>query len=435
MLDRGLEDTLPYLFALLGITESASSLQQMDPQIRKRRTLEAIKRLLVRESFNQPLIVVFEDLHWVDNETQTFLHLLSESVVTAQMLLLVTYRPEYQHTWGSKMYYTQLRLDPLGKVEAEEMLRALLEEKVGAQYAVSLRQFILEKTEGNPFFMEEIVQELHEQGIVMRPEGGGATGRSPLPADLHIPTTVQGVLAARIDRLAASEKSLLQTLSVIGKEFPLSLLQQVVKQPEEELQRLLFHLQEAEFIYEQPAFPEVEYTFKHALIQEVAYNTLLLERRRVLHERMAQGIESLFHSKLEDHYSELAHHYSRSGNTQKAVEYLHLAGQQAVQHSAHTEAITHLNSALAVLRTLPDTLERAQQELTLQLTLRAPFAITQGHASPEVERVCSRALELCRQLGETPQLFPAQVGLQSVYVMRAELQTARELGEQLLRLA
>ena len=238
-LDRSLEDILPYLFFLLGIAEPTSPLQQMDPQIRRKRILEAIKRLLVRESLNQPLIIIFEDLHWLDAETQAFLSLLSDSVATAKILLLVNYRPEYQHEWGNKTYYTQLRLDPLGREQAEEMLTALLGETVGATGRSPLHQFILEKTEGNPFFMEEIVQALREQGLL-----SGETRRSAsLPENLQLPPTVQGVLAARIDRLPPEEKALLQTLAIIGKEFSLSLLKQVVEQREDELLSLLAHLQ------------------------------------------------------------------------------------------------------------------------------------------------------------------------------------------------
>src|SRR5712692_6086076 len=321
-LARSLEDTLPYLFFLLGTSEPTSSLPQMDPQIRRRRTLEALKRVLVRESLNQLLILVFEDLHWLDSETQAFLSLLSESLATARLLLLVNYRPEYRHEWGSKTFYTQLRLDPLGQEDAQELLTALLGDDLALQ---PLKQFILAKTEGNPFFMEEIVQELVEQGVLVRDPrrvgsahlNVGATGRSPLPTDLHIPSTVQAVLAARIDRLPPEEKALLQTLAVIGKEFSWSLLKHVVDQPEEALQGLLSHLQAAEFIYEQPAFPEVEYTFKHALTQAVADNSVLSERRKQLHERAAQAIEALFGSQLENHLSELAHHYSRSSNAPK----------------------------------------------------------------------------------------------------------------------
>lgn len=233
-LDRGLEDILPYLFFLLGSAEPTSPLQQMDPQIRRKRILEAIKRLLVRESLNRPLIIIFEDLHWLDAETQAFLSLLSDSVATAKIFLLVNYRPEYQHEWGNKTYYTQLRLDPLGREQAEEMLTALLGETVGTTGRSPLRQFILDKTEGNPFFMEEIVQALREQGVLVR-DGVETRHVASLPLDLRLPTTVQGVLAARIDRLPPEEKALLQTLAIIGKEFSLSLVQYVVEQREHEL--------------------------------------------------------------------------------------------------------------------------------------------------------------------------------------------------------
>ena len=258
---------------------------------------------------------------------------------------------------------------------------------------------------------------------------------APLPKDLHLPPTVQGILTARIDRLPPDDKALLQTLAVIGKEFPLSLLKQVVSKSEANLQTQLAHLQAAEFIYEQPAFPEPEYTFKHALMQEVAYNSVLIERRKVLHERTAQAIEVLFHSRLEDYYGDLAHHYSRSGNTQKAVEYLQRAGQQAVQRSANAEAITHLTTALELLNALPDTPERVQQELGLHLTLGPVLMNIRGMAAPEVGALYTRARELCQQVGETSQLFPVLFGLSRFSLLRAELQLARELGEQLLRLA
>jgi class 3 adenylate cyclase/predicted ATPase len=446
MLDRNLEDTLPYLFALLGIEEQSSSLQQMDSQIRRRRTFDALKRLFLRESLNQSLILIFEDLHWIDSETQGFLDTLSESVASAKILLLVNYRPEYRHEWGQKTYYTQLRLTPFGREDAEEFLDVLLGEKsplparerdrvrVEASALQQLKHLILEKTEGTPFFMEEIVQELVEQGVLVR--DGVETRRSAsLPTNLQIPPTVQGVLASRIDRLAPEEKTLLQQLAVIGREFPLSLVRQVVPQPENELYRLLSSLQHKEFLYEQPAFPEVEYLFKHALTQEVAYGTVLHERRKAIHERTAQAIEAFYCATLNEHYNELAHHYTRSGNTEKAVEYLHLAGQQATQRSANVEAITHLTTALDLLTTLPDTRERAQQELTLQVTLGMPLQATRGVSSPEVMATYTRARELCQQVGETRQLFRVLYGLRSFHHVGGEFLTAREIGEQLLSLA
>lgn len=443
MLDRSLEDTLPYLFALLSIEEQPSPLQQMDAQIRRRRTFEALKKLFLRESLNQPLVLIFEDLHWIDGETQGFLDVLSESVASAKLLLLTNYRPEYRHEWGQKTYYMQLRLAPLGREEAEEFLDELLGEKgsplprrerVKDESLHTFKQLILDKTQGTPFFMEEIVQELREQGVLRQDASVGWVVPQPtLP--LQLPPTVQGILAARIDRLAPDEKALLQQLSVIGRQFPASLVKHVVAQPEAELYRILSALQAKEFLYEQPAFPESEYVFKHALTQEVAYNTLLQERRRGLHERVAQAIEALYKTNLEDSYSKLAHHYSRSGNTQKAIGYLQLAGQQAMQRSANAEAVQYLTSALELLKTFPSTPERAQQELTLHLMLGGPLLMTKGYAAPELGVVYNRARALCQQVGEAPQLFPALWGLWLFYNVRAEYKSGHELGEQLFRLA
>jgi predicted ATPase len=432
-LDRTLEDALPYLFTLLGIAdEQTASLAQMDPQIRRQRTLEAVKRVLLRETLDQPCVLIFEDLHWIDAETQAFLDLLSEGAATARLLLLVDYRPEYQHGWGSKTYYTQLRLDPLGEEEARELLTALLGEETSAERA-GLERLILEKTEGNPFFIEEVVQALAEEGVLSGERGRYRLERSP--GELHIPATVQGVLAARIDRLPAQEKDLLQTLAVIGKEFPLGLLRSVVEGKEEDLRGRLSHLQAGEFIYEQPAFPEPEYTFKHALTQEVAYGSLLTDRRGVLHERAARAIEEIYGDGLDEHYGELAHHYGRTENTQKAVEYLHLAGEQALQRSVYAEALSQLKRGVELLTTLPESRERARQELPLQLALGGALTATRGWGAPEAEQAYARARDLCEHLGEASKLFETLQAQWVIHLMRAEHDRMEELAEQLLRLA
>jgi class 3 adenylate cyclase len=343
-LDRTLEDTLPYLFSLLGIVEGDNPLAQMDGQLKKRRTLEAIKRILLRESLNQPLMVIFEDLHWIDEATQELLNLLADSLGTAKLLLLVNYRPEYSHRWNSKTYYTQLRLDPLGKESAEEMLAALL----GDDAALApLERLIIEKTEGTPFFMEETVQVLLDEGALVR--NGTVKLAWPL-SELKIPPTVQAILASRIDRLPSDPKELLQTLSVIGREFSQSLIRAVVRKSDDELNRLLKDLQLGEFIYEQPAVGDTEYIFKHALTQEVAYNSLLIQRRKLLHERAGEALESTVAAQLDDHLDELAHHYSRSSNLGKAIEYLKLAGERAYRRSDLSEAARHQELALDIDR-------------------------------------------------------------------------------------
>jgi predicted ATPase len=347
-LDRALEDTLPYLFALLAIVEGDDPLAQMDGQIRKRRTLEAIKRILLRESINQPLMVIFEDLHWIDEETQVFLNLLADSIGNAKILLLVNYRPEYSHQWNSKTYYAQLRLDPLGKESADEMLSALLGDN---PELASLKRVIIEKTEGNPFFMEETVQVLLDEGALVR---NGVLKLTKPISDLTIPPTVQAILAARIDRLPAETKDLLQTLSVIGREFPISLIRAVVAEAPEQLDRYLNDLQLGEFIYEQPALGDTEYVFKHALTQEVAYNSILIERRKQLHGYVGSAIETLYASSLDDHLADLAHHYGRGDNPERAVQYLVCAGKQALGRSAFAEAQTQSQQGLDLIKLLPE---------------------------------------------------------------------------------
>jgi predicted ATPase len=399
-LDERLQDAIPALLALLDALPDDSPFRHLEPPQRRQRTLEALKRLLLRESQGQPLLLVFEDLHWIDNETQALLERLAESLPTARMLLLVNYRPEYQHGWGGKTYYTQLRLDPLPPASADEFLQALL----GSDPSLEpLKQLLISRTQGNPFFLEESGRTLVETEILVG-ERGAYRLVKPLESP-RVPATVQGMLAARIDRLPAAEKALLQTLAVLGQEFAWSLLAQVTDQPDEELQRLLAHLQGEEFIYEQPAFPESAYTFKHALTQEVAYNTVLLERRRMLHERAAQAIEALFAERLPEHYHALAHHYRRSANTTKAIDYLHRAGQQAVERSAYAEAVSHLTTAVDLLTALPESHARNQQELVVQMTLGMAFRATKGGGAPEMERLCTRARELCELVGEPQQLF------------------------------
>src|ERR1035437_6479376 len=429
ILDRSLEDALPYLYGLLGLIEADDPLMQMAAEVRKRRTLDAIKRILIGESLNQPLMVIFEDLHWIDDETQAFLNLLADSIGTAKILMLVNYRPEYSHGWGSKTYYTQLRLDPLGRESADEMLSALL--GAGGQLA-ALKKLITEKTEGNPFFMEETAEVLLDDGALVR--NGTIRLVKPL-AELKIPPTVQAILASRIDRLPPDEKDLLQTLAVIGREFAFGLVQRVVSKSEDELNRMLHDLQLAEFIYEQPAAGDIEYTFKHALTQEVAYNSVLVERRKQLHERIGSAIEASFAQSIDDHLSQLARHYSRSSNTEKTIEYLDRAGQQAIKRGALKEAELYLQQAIAVLSTTPETPERTNREFNLEHALWQAVAYTSGFGTDETVLAARRMRELGEKIGNPEQLINALRAASASAFFQGEMIAAQQIAEQMMEIA
>ena len=254
-------------------------------------------------------------------------------------------------------------------------------------------------------------------------------------SQLRLPTTVQGILAERIDRQPADRKQLLQTLSVIGRESSLSLLSQVAAHPDAQLQQMLTDLQAAEFIYEEPATGGIEYVFKHALTQEVAYNSLLIERRKQLHERAGQALEAIFADQLDDHLTQLAHHYSLSDNADKAVEYLGRAGHQALQRSAHTDAINSLTAAMDLLLKLPQDTERVQRELRLQFALGQALMSVKGMAAPDVEGAIMRAHELSELLGEPRQSFAVLFGLWTVHFIRGEFRTAFAHAEELMRRA
>ena len=370
--------------------------------------------------------MIFEDLHWIDEQTQEFINLFADSIANARLLLLVSYRPEYSHQRGSRTYYTRLRLDPLGKESADEMLSALLGDGSGLD---ELRRVIIQRTEGNPFFMEETVQALLDEGALVRNGQGHLT--KPL-GELKIPPTVQGILAARIDRLPPEAKDLLQTLSVIGREFPMPLIRAVIPKQLEDLDRMLNDLQLGEFIYEQPAVGETEYTFQHSLTREVAYKSLLISTRTQLHESIGEAIEQLYSSRLDHYYGELAHHYKSSANTVKAIKYLRLAGEQAASRLAIHEATSKYNQALDFVRKLPGSPERDAAELGVLLLLGPVLMAARGQAATEVEQTYERAVELSLEAVGTPGHFAAAFGILTVRLVRGQHDVARKIGESLI---
>ncbi|MFQ5896985.1 MAG: adenylate/guanylate cyclase domain-containing protein [Candidatus Methylomirabilia bacterium] len=364
-LDEALRPTLPAFLSLLDVPVEDPRWQDLDPPQRRQRTLDAVKRLLLRESQVQPLLLVFEDLHWIDSETQAVLDSLIESLPTARLLLLVNYRPEYQHGWGSKTYYTQLRIDPLPPESCEELLQALLGGDASLQ---PFRQLLIERTEGNPFFLEESVRTLVETQVLVGERGAYRLAK-PVQT-IQVPATVQAVLAARIDRLPPEDKRLLQSASVIGETVPFTLLQAVVELPEEELRRALSRLQTVEFLYETSLFPDLEYTFKHGLTYQVAYNSLLQERRRALHARIIEGIERIHTDRVAEHAERLAHHALRGEVWGKALTYFRQAGAKAMARSANREAVACFEQALGALTHLPEGRDTLEQAIDLRFDLR-----------------------------------------------------------------
>ena len=427
-LDRTLEDTLPYLFALMGLSDSDDPVAQMDVQVKKRRTLEAVSRILLRESLNQPLTLIFEDLHWIDEETQELLNVLADSLGSSRILLLVNYRSEYTGHWNSKSYYSELRLDPLARESAEALLTSLLGDNENLR---PLKRLIIKKAEATPFFMEETVQMLFDEGSLMR--NGTVRQTRPL-AELKIPPTVQAILASRIDRLPAEEKELLQALAVIGWEFPLALVREVTRQADQELRRKLDNLQSGEFIYEQPAVGDFEYSFKHALTQEVAYGSVLLERRRSLHKRVAAAIEVVYQEQVDQHVSELAHHYRHGGDVERAVLCLKRAAEQVAQRSAVLEAQGRLDEAIELLRTLPPSQARDRTELALQTSLTA-LLTTRSVGAPEREPSLMRAYELSQRVGNEQETIVILWQLCQLHIQRSRLREALQLAQRSLTLA
>jgi tetratricopeptide (TPR) repeat protein len=428
-LDESLKPTLPAFIALLDLPVEDPQWQALDPPQKRQRTLDACKRLLFRESQAQPLLLVFEDLHWIDSETQALLDSLVESLPTARLLLLVNYRREYQHGWGSKTYYTQLRLDPLPPESAGEILNSVLGSNHGLQ---SLKQLLIERTEGNPFFLEESVRTLVETKVLVGERGNYHLEKKV--ESTQVPATVQAVLAARIDRLPLEEKQLLQSAAAIGKDIPFSLLQAITELSDEELRRGLAHLQAAEFLYETSLFPDLEYTFKHALTHEVAYGSLLHERQRALHARIVEAIETLYPDRLTEQVERLAQHAARGEVWAKALTYLRQAGTKADVRSANREAASYFEQALTALGHLPDNRETREQAIDLHFNLRNSL-VALGEGDERVREHLRAAEALANALGDERRLARVNARIARELLAQGEYEQAITAYERAIAMA
>ena len=336
---------------------------KLEPKEKRERTFEAIRDLLIRVSQGNPLVLVIEDLHWIDNTSEEFLDYLIGWLAKTPIALILLYRPEYTHQWGSKSFYTKVGIDQLGTASSAELVEAILEE---GEVIPELRQLILDRAAGNPLFMEEFTHSLLENGSIERKDEKYVL--STRASDIKVPDTIHGIIAARMDRLEDNLKRTMQVASVIGRDFAFRILEMITGM-REELKSYLFNLQGLEFIYEKCLFPELEYIFKHALTQEVAYNSVLLARRKEIHERIGNSIQEVYSHRLEEFYEVLAYHYSKSENLEEAYQYLNLSAKKALKSYALWEAFHTFNDALKSLNKLPDTVENKNKQINTILAM------------------------------------------------------------------
>jgi len=425
-----LAEVVPLLAALLSLpVPTHYPPLTLSPQRQKQQTQEALVAWLLAEAAQQPVLAIWEDLHWADPSTLELLGLILDQVPTARLLLVLTCRPEFRPPWAPRSYVTPLTLTRLLRPQVEELV---LRMTGGKPLPAEVLRQIVEKTDGVPLFVEELVKTVLESGLV-REEAERYVLTGPLPP-LAIPTTLQDALMARLDRLAPV-KAVAQLGAVLGREFSYALLRAVAPLEEASLQQSLAQLVEAELLHQRGHPPQTTYIFKHALVQDAAYQSLLRSTRQQSHQRIAQVLEVQFPEVVETQPEVLAHHYTEAGLAEQAIPYWQRAGQRASERSAYAEAIGHLTRGLEVLNCLPETPDRTRRELVLQNTLGQALIATKGYGAADVARVYRRAKELSQHIGETTQLFPALYGLWVFHYIRAEFRTAHELGEDMLRLA
>jgi class 3 adenylate cyclase/predicted ATPase len=425
------EESVPLFAPLLSLSlpEQHYPPLNFSPQRQRQRTLETIVAILLELAERQPVLFIVEDLHWSDPSTLELLNLVLDQTPTASMLVLLTCRPHFQPAWHHRSYLTEITVNRLSPTQVEQIVTGMTD---GKTFPAEVLQQILAKTDGVPLFIEEMTKAILESGHLKDVNGHyELTGTF---STLAIPATLQDSLMARLDRLVTA-KAVAQYAAVIGRQFSYALLQAVSQLNEVMLRHELGRLVEAEIVYQRGVPPQATYIFKHALIQDAAYESLLKRTRQHYHQRIAQVLEAQFPEIAETQPELVAYHCMEAGLTAQSVSYWHMAAQRAVDRSAHVEAIRHLTKGLELLQMLPETPQRFHREVDMHIALGASLIATKGFAAPEVGQTYTRARQLCQDLADPYQLFPVLRGLWNYYLVRAELQTAQALGEQLLTLA
>ena len=424
-----LEDAAPLFANLLSLPFPLGAYTNLAPQRQREKLLSVIVSWFLSLAKHKPVLTIWEDLHWADPSTLALLQLLMEQLPTARILAVFTFRPEFTLPWPPRSHVTSLMLGRLGFRHAEAMVGNVAK---GKTLPREVTEQIVNRTDGVPLFVEELTKMVLESGLV-KEEGEVYHLLGPLPP-LAIPTTLQDSLFARLDRLAAA-REIAQVGAVLGREFAPEVLHAVVGGDEQTLQLALEKLVAAEVLYRRGVAPRTRYVFKHALIQDAAYQSLLTGRRQQYHQQIARILEERFPDTKTMQPELIAHHYTEAGVAARALPAWQKAGQNAIEQSAFVEATKHLDKGLAVLKTLPETPARDQQELHLYALLGPTLMTLHGYSAPDVEKTYAQALELCHRVGETPRRFQVLSGLAVFYLTRGELQTARQLGEQCLSLA
>jgi len=411
-IDENLEGILPPLHEILSLKVEDEEYLKLEPPQKREKTFEAIRDLLIRVSQNKPLILAIEDLHWVDRTSEELLTYLIGWLANAHILLIFLYRPEYTHQWSSKSYYSQVGVDQLSTRTSAELVQSILE---GGEVVPELRELILSRAAGNPLFVEEFTHTLLENGSIQKKDHQYML--SIKASEIQVPDTIQGIIAARMDRLEDNLKRTMQVASVIGRDFAYRILQTITGM-REELKSYLLDLQGLEFIYEKSLFPELEYIFKHALTQEVAYNSLLLKRRKEIHERIGKAIEELYADRLEEFYEMLAYDYSRSENLEKAYQYLKLSGDKAARSYSNWEAFRFYREAIKVLNKLPETEGNKRRGIEVRLLGAIPM-MALGYPEDSLQ-ILQEGERLSRELGDERSLAKLYSIMGLCYSMRGD---------------
>jgi class 3 adenylate cyclase/tetratricopeptide (TPR) repeat protein len=411
-LDAKLKSHISAFHDLLTFEVEDEDYRRLEPQQKRNKVFEAIRDLLIRESQDKTTVVAVEDLHWIDKSSEEFFNYLIGWVAGARILLILLYRPEYTHPWGSKSYYNRIGLDHLTIQSSTELIQAILE---GGEVVPELKELILSRSSGNPLYVEEFTHTLMENGSIQKKDKQYVLNRTA--SDFEIPDTIHGLIAARMDRLENNLKQTMQVASVIGRDFSFRILQKITGM-KEEVKSHIFKLQELEFIYEKSLFPELEYIFKHALTQEVAYNSLLVQSRKEIHEQIGRAIEDIYQDRLEEFYEMLAYHYAKSDNSEKAYEYLKLSGNKATGNYANWEALRFYREAIDVLDRMPATDSKKREGIQVRLSLAMP-AMFLSYPEDSIN-VLKAGMELAREVGDVRNLAKLNGTLSHAYAIKGE---------------